>query len=73
MGTKTSVLTTVPATTHVSAAQALGRDPTVINQLIVRQINDVLVTLKQAVKDMTVGNVSDANIAAYNTLITNLS
>jgi hypothetical protein len=35
-----------------------------------RQAQDLIITLKEIVKDMQVG---DSNISAFNTLITNLS
>lgn len=73
MGAKASVAAIVPATTHTSAAQTLGRSPVMMNAQVQAQITDCINLLKQVVKDMTVGNVSDPNITALNTVITNLS
>jgi hypothetical protein len=73
MGAIATIKTTVPATTHVAAAQALGRNPTQMHLQAQTQIQDCVSLLKQIVKDMTIGNPSDPNIAAFNTVITNLS
>lgn len=73
MGAKTTIATTVPAGTHTTAAQTLGRSPVMMHAQAQAQINDCVNLLKQIVKDMTVGNPSDPNIAAFNTVITNLS
>ena len=73
MGTKTTVAATVPASTHIAAAELVGRNPTVMQLQLQAMVNDVITMAKQIVKDMTAGNASDPNIATYNTLITNLS
>lgn len=73
MGAKATVVATVPATTQTSAAQNLGRSPVMLHAQAGVQINDTINLLKQIVKDMTAGNASDPNIAAFNTVITNLS
>lgn len=73
MGAKATIAATVPAGTHVSAAQNLGRSPAMLHLQAQVQINDTINLLKQIVKDMTIGNPSDPNIAAFNTVITNLS
>lgn len=73
MGAKTTIAATVPAGTHNTAALALGRSPVMMHTQVQAQINDCVNMLKQVVKDMTAGNPSDPNIAAFNTVITNLS
>ena len=73
MGSKATIAALVPATTHISASQALGRNPTMLHQQAQTQLNDAINILKQVVADMTRGNPSDPNIATLNTVITNLS
>ena len=66
MGVKTSLATTTVAASHLSAALKAGRYP--VEQI--QQAQDLIITLKEIIKDMQTG---DANIAAFQTLITNLS
>jgi hypothetical protein len=73
MGAKATIAAIVPATTHTAAAQSLGRNPIMLHAQVQVQITDCINLLKQVVKDMTVGNASDPNIATLNTVITNLS
>lgn len=73
MGSKTTITTTVPAGTHTTASQSVGRNPVMLHAQVGAQITDTINLLKQIVKDMTAGNPSDPNIAAFNTVITNLS
>ena len=73
MGAKATIAAIVPANTHVSASQALGRNPTMLHLQAQTQIQDAINVLKQVVKDMTAGNPSDANIATLNGVITALS
>lgn len=70
MGTKATLAATTPAAGHLSAALKLGRLPSVMVVQAQQQAQDLITTLKELVKDMQVG---DANITAFNTLITNLS
>jgi hypothetical protein len=70
MGVKTSLSTTVVAGTHLSAALKSGRYPLVQIQQAQQQAQDLIITLKEIIKDMQAG---DANIKAFQTLITNLS
>lgn len=73
MGVKTTIAGIVPAATHVSASQALGRNPSQLHQQAQTQLVDTINLLNQVVKDMTKGNPSDPNIAIINTAISNLS
>lgn len=73
MGSKTTIVTTVPATTQTTASQSLGRSPAMLHAQAGVQINDTIQLLKQIVKDMTAGNPSDPNITSFNAVITALS
>ena len=70
MGTKTTLATTVIAASHTAAATKAGRSPTEQNATAQQQAQDLIVTLKEMLKDMQAG---DSNITAFQTLITNLS
>jgi hypothetical protein len=70
MGTKTSLSTTTFAASHTAAATKAGRSPVEQNATAQQQAQDLIVTLKEMIKDMQSG---DANITAFQTLITNLS
>ena len=70
MGVKTSLSTTVVAASHLSAAFKSGRYPTEQIAVAQQQAQDLIITLKEIIKDMQTG---DANITAFQTLITNLS
>jgi hypothetical protein len=73
MGAKATIAAIVPQTTHVTAAQSLGRSPSTLHAQAGVQLTDTINLLKQVVSDMTKGNPSDPNIATLNTVITNLS
>jgi hypothetical protein len=70
MGIKTSLATTTVANAHLSAALKSGRYPLVQIQQAQQQAQDLIITLKEIIKDMQTGR---ANITAFQTLITNLS
>jgi hypothetical protein len=70
MGVKTSLSTTVVAASHPSAALKSGHYPLEQITQAQQQAQDLIITLKEIIKDMQTG---DANIAAFQTLITNLS
>ena len=70
MGVKASLASTTVAASHLSAALKSGRYPLVQIQQAQQQAQDLIITLKEIIKDMQAG---DANISAFNTLITNLS
>ena len=70
MGTKTSLSTTTFAASHIAAATKSGRSPVEQNATAQQQAQDLIVTLREMIKDMQSG---DANITAFQTLITNLS
>jgi hypothetical protein len=73
MGAKTTIAAIVPAATHVTASQSLGRSPAILHAQAQVQITDCINLLKQVVADMTKGNPSDPNITTLNTVITSLS
>ena len=73
MGAKASIAAVVPATTHTSAAQTLGRNPALQITQAQTQITDAVNALKVIGSDMTKGNASDPNIATINAIITSLS
>jgi hypothetical protein len=70
MGVKSTLSTTVVAAAHLSTALKSGRYPTEQIAVAQQQAQDLITTLKEIIKDMQAG---DANISAFNTLITNLS
>ena len=70
MGLKATLSTTVVAASHLSAALKAGRYPVEQITQAQQQAQDLIITLKEIIKDMQAG---DANISAFNTLITNLS
>lgn len=70
MGVKTTLAGTTPAAGHLSAALSKGRIPAVQIAQAQEQAAELIITLKEIVKDMQNG---DGNITAFNTLITNLS
>jgi hypothetical protein len=70
MGVKSSLSTTVVAASHLSAALKNGRYPTEQIAVAQQQAQDLIITLKEIIKDMQAG---DVNITAFQTLITNLS
>jgi hypothetical protein len=70
MGIKTSLATTTVANAHLSAALKAGPYPTEQIAVAQQQAQDLIITLKEIIKDMQAG---DANITAFQTLITNLS
>lgn len=70
MGTLSSLAGTTPAAGHLTNALKVGRLPVVMVAQAQAQARDLIVTLKELIKDMPGG---DPNIAAFNTLITNLS
>jgi hypothetical protein len=73
MGAKATISATIPAATHTGAAQLLGRNAAMMHIQAQAHIEDCINLLKQVIKDMTLGNSSDPNIATLNTIITNLS
>ncbi len=73
MGAKAILKAVVPAGTHITAAQSLGRDAVTMLNETQTQITDSVNGLKVIVADMTAGNPSDPNIATLNTVITTLS
>ena len=70
MGTIASLVGTTVAPAHLSAALAKGRYPVEQIQQAQQQARDLIITLKEIIKDMQTG---DPNIAAFQMLITNLS
>jgi hypothetical protein len=70
MGVRTSLIATAIAASHTSAAFKSGRNAAELVTQAEQQIQDAIITLKEIVKDMQTG---DANITAFQTLITNLS
>ena len=70
MGVKTSLATTTFAASHTAAATKSGRSPVEQNATAQQQAQDLIVTLREMIKDMQTG---DTNITAFQTLITNLS
>jgi hypothetical protein len=73
MGAKTSIAAITPSATHVSAAEKLGRHPTMTHNQALRALDDAVIALRLAVADATLGNSGDSNIATLNTIISNLS
>jgi hypothetical protein len=61
---------TSPAPRAASTALKAGRYPTEQIAVAQQQAQDLIITLKEIIKDMQAG---DANITAFQTLITNLS
>jgi hypothetical protein len=70
MGVRTTLSTTVVASSHLSAALKAGRYPAEQIAQAETQAADLVNSLKEIIKDMQGG---DPNIAAFNTMITNLS
>lgn len=70
MGVKTTLSTTVVAAAHLSAALKAGRYRVEQITQAHQQAQDLIITLKEIIKDVQVG---DPNITAFQTLITNLS
>jgi len=70
MGVKTSLATTTIAASHTAAATKAGRYPVEQITAAQQQAQDLIITLKEIIKDMQTG---DSNITAFQTLITDLS
>jgi hypothetical protein len=69
-GTKTSLATTTLAATHTAAAFKSGRNAGTLVVQAQQQAQELIVLLKEIIKDMQAG---DPNIAAFQSLITALS
>jgi hypothetical protein len=70
MGVRSTLISTALAASHTSAAFKAGRNAPELVTQAETQILDVIKTLQEIIKDMQTG---DSNIAAFNTLISNLS
>jgi hypothetical protein len=73
MGAKTSIAAIVPSTTHINAAERLGRHPAMTHAQALRALDDAIFALQRAVADAAIGNSGDSNITTLNSIISNLS
>jgi hypothetical protein len=74
MGVKATLATITPSTTHINAAQTLGRGgPAQLHGLVNSHVADMVAALNQLINDATKGNSGDSNIAQYQALITALT